>query len=95
MSFFKYFFSYFPKYQSQKTGWINISAVAFLAIFPPCMFYFVCFLAASSQFVALANKDVNLAGRTKLDRERLKTCMREMVRLVQRINSICVCERQR
>ncbi|XP_029705528.1 otoferlin isoform X1 [Takifugu rubripes] len=31
-----------------------------------------------SQFVALANKDVNLAGRTKLDRERLKTCMREM-----------------
>uniref|UniRef100_A0A3P9KTT7 Otoferlin n=1 Tax=Oryzias latipes TaxID=8090 RepID=A0A3P9KTT7_ORYLA len=31
-----------------------------------------------SRFVALANKDVNLAGRTKLDRERLKSCMREL-----------------
>ncbi|XP_036066305.1 otoferlin isoform X6 [Oryzias melastigma] len=31
-----------------------------------------------SRFVALANKDVNLAGRTKLDRERLKSCMREI-----------------
>ncbi|XP_033931919.1 otoferlin isoform X3 [Pseudochaenichthys georgianus] len=31
-----------------------------------------------SRFVILANKDVNQAGRTKLDRERLKSCMREM-----------------
>ncbi|XP_054877385.1 otoferlin isoform X5 [Poeciliopsis prolifica] len=31
-----------------------------------------------SRYVTLANKDVNLAGRTKLDRERLKSCMREM-----------------
>ncbi|XP_068610034.1 otoferlin [Brachionichthys hirsutus] len=30
-----------------------------------------------SRFVALANKDVSQAGRTKLDRERLKSCMRE------------------
>uniref|UniRef100_A0A4W6EMF3 Otoferlin a n=1 Tax=Lates calcarifer TaxID=8187 RepID=A0A4W6EMF3_LATCA len=30
------------------------------------------------RFVTLANKDVNQAGRTKLDRERLKSCMREM-----------------
>ncbi|XP_061667432.1 otoferlin isoform X3 [Syngnathoides biaculeatus] len=31
-----------------------------------------------SRFVNLANKDTNQAGRTKLDRERLKSCMREM-----------------
>ncbi|XP_054617207.1 otoferlin isoform X8 [Dunckerocampus dactyliophorus] len=31
-----------------------------------------------SRFVHLANKDINQAGRTKLDRERLKSCMREM-----------------
>uniref|UniRef100_A0A665X0R4 Otoferlin a n=1 Tax=Echeneis naucrates TaxID=173247 RepID=A0A665X0R4_ECHNA len=37
------------------------------------------FFIVSSRFVSLANKDVNLAGRTKLDRERLKSCMREMV----------------
>lgn len=37
------------------------------------------FLLASSRFVTLANKDVSQAGRTKLDRERLKACMREMV----------------
>lgn len=35
-----------------------------------------------SRFVTLANKDVNQAGRTKLDRERLRSCMREMVRRV-------------
>uniref|UniRef100_A0A8C2JB54 Otoferlin n=1 Tax=Cyprinus carpio TaxID=7962 RepID=A0A8C2JB54_CYPCA len=32
-----------------------------------------------SRFVTLANKDQNLSGRTKLDKERLKSCMREMV----------------
>ncbi|XP_075315785.1 otoferlin isoform X9 [Odontesthes bonariensis] len=31
-----------------------------------------------SRFVTLANKDVNQSGRTRLDRERLKSCMREM-----------------
>ncbi|XP_061126606.1 otoferlin isoform X4 [Syngnathus typhle] len=31
-----------------------------------------------SRFINLANKDLNQAGRTKLDRERLKSCMREM-----------------
>ncbi|XP_028294966.1 otoferlin isoform X14 [Gouania willdenowi] len=31
-----------------------------------------------SRFVTLANKDLNQPGRTKLDRERLKSCMREM-----------------
>ncbi|KAJ3606908.1 hypothetical protein NHX12_026424, partial [Muraenolepis orangiensis] len=34
--------------------------------------------AGCSRFVALANKDVNQAGRTRLDRERLRSCMREM-----------------
>ncbi|CAG03622.1 unnamed protein product, partial [Tetraodon nigroviridis] len=41
-----------------------------------------------SQFVALANKDVNLAGRTKLDRERLKTCMRELDNMGQQARQI-------
>uniref|UniRef100_A0A4W5JNP9 Otoferlin n=1 Tax=Hucho hucho TaxID=62062 RepID=A0A4W5JNP9_9TELE len=31
-----------------------------------------------NRFVTLANKDQNQAGRTKLDKERLKSCMREM-----------------
>uniref|UniRef100_M3ZM87 Otoferlin a n=1 Tax=Xiphophorus maculatus TaxID=8083 RepID=M3ZM87_XIPMA len=35
-------------------------------------------LTIGCRYVTLANKDVNLAGRTKLDRERLKSCMREM-----------------
>lgn len=39
----------------------------------------LCLVVISSRFVTLANKDVNQAGRTKLDRERLKSCMREMV----------------
>ncbi|KAG9336193.1 hypothetical protein JZ751_002540 [Albula glossodonta] len=33
-----------------------------------------------SRFVTLANKDQNQTGRTKLDRERLKFCMREVVK---------------
>lgn len=33
-----------------------------------------------SQFILLANKDQNSSGRTKLDRERLKLCMSEVVR---------------
>uniref|UniRef100_A0AAR2JPE9 C2 domain-containing protein n=1 Tax=Pygocentrus nattereri TaxID=42514 RepID=A0AAR2JPE9_PYGNA len=32
-----------------------------------------------STFLTVANKDQNQAGRTKLDRERLKSCMRELV----------------
>ncbi|XP_019721107.1 otoferlin isoform X3 [Hippocampus comes] len=36
-----------------------------------------------SRFVTLANKDLNQAGRTKLDRERLKSCMREMDNMSQ------------
>uniref|UniRef100_A0A3B5L567 Otoferlin n=1 Tax=Xiphophorus couchianus TaxID=32473 RepID=A0A3B5L567_9TELE len=36
-------------------------------------------LTIGCRYVTLANKDVNLAGRTKLDRERLKSCMREML----------------
>lgn len=41
-----------------------------------CLFHFsvIC-----SRFVTLANKDLNQAGRTRLDRERLRSCMREMV----------------
>ncbi|XP_073481295.1 otoferlin isoform X13 [Aquarana catesbeiana] len=34
--------------------------------------------SASFRFVTLANKDQNTNGRTKLDRERLKSCMREL-----------------
>lgn len=34
----------------------------------------------SSQYLALANKDQNQSGRTRLDRERLKLCMAEVVR---------------
>uniref|UniRef100_A0A8C4YX28 Otoferlin a n=1 Tax=Gadus morhua TaxID=8049 RepID=A0A8C4YX28_GADMO len=34
--------------------------------------------AGCNRFMALANKDMNQAGRTRLDRERLKSCMREM-----------------
>ncbi|XP_055005471.1 LOW QUALITY PROTEIN: otoferlin [Boleophthalmus pectinirostris] len=41
-----------------------------------------------SRFVTLANKDVNQAGRTKLDRERLKTCMREMDSMGQQAKQI-------
>ncbi|XP_061563488.1 otoferlin isoform X8 [Cololabis saira] len=41
-----------------------------------------------SRFVTLANKDVNLAGRTKLDRERLKSCMREMDGMGQQARQI-------
>lgn len=48
----------------------------FLCVLFP-FFHFWC-----SRYVTLANKDVNLAGRTKLDRERLKSCMREMVRFI-------------
>uniref|UniRef100_A0A8C4HPL1 Otoferlin n=1 Tax=Dicentrarchus labrax TaxID=13489 RepID=A0A8C4HPL1_DICLA len=41
-----------------------------------------------SRFVMLANKDVNQAGRTKLDRERLKSCMREMDSMGQQSKQI-------
>ncbi|KAM3861226.1 otoferlin isoform 2-T2 [Diretmus argenteus] len=41
-----------------------------------------------SRFVTLANKDVNQAGRTKLDRERLKSCMREMDSMGQQARQI-------
>ncbi|XP_035764352.1 otoferlin isoform X5 [Neolamprologus brichardi] len=41
-----------------------------------------------SRFVCLANKDVNQAGRTKLDRERLKSCMREMDSMGQQAKQI-------
>nr|XP_015802855.2 otoferlin isoform X5 [Nothobranchius furzeri] len=41
-----------------------------------------------SRFVTLANKDVNQAGRTKLDRERLKSCMREMDTMGQQAKQI-------
>ncbi|XP_057208494.1 otoferlin isoform X9 [Triplophysa rosa] len=41
-----------------------------------------------SRFVTLANKDQNQAGRTKLDRERLKSCMREMESMGQQAKTI-------
>uniref|UniRef100_A0A8C2HKE8 Otoferlin a n=1 Tax=Cyprinus carpio TaxID=7962 RepID=A0A8C2HKE8_CYPCA len=43
--------------------------------------FFFSILHNLSRFVTLANKDQNLSGRTKLDKERLKSCMRELVRL--------------
>ncbi|XP_076874070.1 otoferlin isoform X1 [Brachyhypopomus gauderio] len=41
-----------------------------------------------SRFVTLANKDQNQGGRTKLDRERLKSCMREMESMSQQAKTI-------
>ncbi|XP_054474149.1 otoferlin [Anoplopoma fimbria] len=41
-----------------------------------------------SRFVILANKDLNQAGRTKLDRERLKSCIREMDSMGQQAKQI-------
>lgn len=40
----------------------------------------------SSRFLSLADKDQGHSSRTKLDRERLKSCMRE---LVSRPGSLC------
>uniref|UniRef100_UPI00398F4D76 otoferlin isoform X2 n=1 Tax=Pristiophorus japonicus TaxID=55135 RepID=UPI00398F4D76 len=41
-----------------------------------------------NRFVSLANKDQNAAGRTKLDRERLKSCIREMENMAQQAKTI-------
>ncbi|XP_016085590.1 otoferlin isoform X6 [Sinocyclocheilus grahami] len=41
-----------------------------------------------SRFVTLANKDQNLSGRTKLDKERLKSCMRELESMAQQAKTI-------
>ncbi|XP_026088621.1 otoferlin-like isoform X6 [Carassius auratus] len=41
-----------------------------------------------SRFVTLANKDQNLSGRTRLDKERLKSCMREMESMAQQAKTI-------
>ncbi|XP_058469630.1 otoferlin isoform X17 [Solea solea] len=41
-----------------------------------------------SRFVTLANKDIGQSGRTKLDRERLKSCMREMDSMGQQAKQI-------
>ncbi|XP_036397952.1 otoferlin-like [Megalops cyprinoides] len=41
-----------------------------------------------SRFLTLANKDQNQAGRTKLDRERLKSCMRELENMGQQAKII-------
>ncbi|KAJ8353175.1 hypothetical protein SKAU_G00207420 [Synaphobranchus kaupii] len=41
-----------------------------------------------SRFVTLANKDQNQTGRTKLDRERLKSCMRELENMGQQAKII-------
>uniref|UniRef100_A0A6Q2YPV7 C2 domain-containing protein n=1 Tax=Esox lucius TaxID=8010 RepID=A0A6Q2YPV7_ESOLU len=46
-----------------------------------CVFIF-------SRFVTLANKDQHQAGRTKLDKERLKSCMREMESIGQQAKLI-------
>uniref|UniRef100_A0A672P5K8 C2 domain-containing protein n=1 Tax=Sinocyclocheilus grahami TaxID=75366 RepID=A0A672P5K8_SINGR len=40
------------------------------------------------RFVTLANKDQNLSGRTKLDKERLKSCMRELESMAQQAKTI-------
>ncbi|KAK5857908.1 hypothetical protein PBY51_011117 [Eleginops maclovinus] len=41
-----------------------------------------------SQFLALANKDQNQSGRTKLDRERVKLCMAEMESIGQQAKTM-------
>ncbi|GCB65661.1 hypothetical protein scyTo_0000450 [Scyliorhinus torazame] len=41
-----------------------------------------------SRFVSLANKDENAPGRTKLDRERLKSCIREMENMAQQAKTM-------
>ncbi|XP_051780197.1 otoferlin isoform X2 [Erpetoichthys calabaricus] len=41
-----------------------------------------------SRFVTLADKDQNQAGRTRLDRERLKFCMRELENMSQQAKTI-------
>uniref|UniRef100_A0A8C7T8N5 C2 domain-containing protein n=1 Tax=Oncorhynchus mykiss TaxID=8022 RepID=A0A8C7T8N5_ONCMY len=41
-----------------------------------------------SQFLTLANKDQNQTGRTKLDKERLKSCMRELESIGQQAKTI-------
>uniref|UniRef100_A0A673LN86 Otoferlin n=1 Tax=Sinocyclocheilus rhinocerous TaxID=307959 RepID=A0A673LN86_9TELE len=41
-----------------------------------------------SRFVTLANKDQNLSGRTKLDKERLKSRMRELESMAQQAKTI-------
>ncbi|XP_061094120.1 otoferlin-like [Conger conger] len=41
-----------------------------------------------SRFLTLANKDQNQTGRTKLDRERLKSCMRELENMGQQAKII-------
>eukprot|EP00062_Callorhinchus_milii_P015036 gi/632964862/ref/XP_007898605.1/ PREDICTED: otoferlin isoform X2 [Callorhinchus milii] len=41
-----------------------------------------------TRFVSLVNKDQNLTGKTKLDRERLKSCMREMENMAQQSKAI-------
>uniref|UniRef100_A0A7N6BSD7 C2 domain-containing protein n=1 Tax=Anabas testudineus TaxID=64144 RepID=A0A7N6BSD7_ANATE len=51
-------------------------------------YFMLCIFCISSRFVTLANKDVNQAGRTKLDRERLKSCMREMDSMGQQAKQI-------
>ncbi|XP_030625606.1 otoferlin isoform X1 [Chanos chanos] len=43
---------------------------------------------ACSNFLSLANNDQNQAGRTKLDRERLKFCMRELENMGQQAKTI-------
>ncbi|XP_051880281.1 otoferlin isoform X3 [Pristis pectinata] len=41
-----------------------------------------------NRFVSLGNKDQNALGRTKLDRERLKTCIREMENMAQQAKAM-------
>uniref|UniRef100_A0A8C7CX32 Otoferlin n=1 Tax=Oncorhynchus kisutch TaxID=8019 RepID=A0A8C7CX32_ONCKI len=60
------------KLVSQSTTLIPIKMVPFR------MQYLLTFHYFFSQFLTLANKDQNQTGRTKLDKERLKSCMREL-----------------
>uniref|UniRef100_A0AAZ3SW68 C2 domain-containing protein n=1 Tax=Oncorhynchus tshawytscha TaxID=74940 RepID=A0AAZ3SW68_ONCTS len=60
------------KLVSQSTALIPIKMVPFgMQYWLTCNYFF-------SQFLTLANKDQNQTGRTKLDKERLKSCMREL-----------------
>lgn len=52
-------------------------------------------LTSFSHFLSLANKDQNQSGRTKLDKERLKLCLSEMVcRQKKGTLMCCICAKR-
>lgn len=56
-----------------------------LSVFNDCKHLHSPNLNSFSQFLSLANKDQSQSGRTKLDKERLKLCLSEVVRKLKRV----------